>query len=133
MTRGQVLGTGQVSDAGVPERGDMVDGELGAWRSLTVTEGTEPSSRLRLKRPSGTAPARIFVEQLAIQARGGRDEAVDLASAHRLQVAALANRVVVGVDDQRRVAVFGEPILDPAQDGREQGVGDVGDEHPDRM
>ena len=68
-----------------------------------------------------------------LQPRGGGDHSVDLARAHGVEVVALACGVVVGVGDQGRVAGRLEPVLDPAHDRREQRVGEVGDEDPDRV
>ena len=71
-----------------------------------------------------------LVDELAVEARGRGDEAVDLAGAHRLEVLALAVRVVVGVGDQRRVAGRAEAVLDPAHDRREERVREVGSSTP---
>ena len=65
--------------------------------------------------------------------RGRGDEPVDLAGPHRLDVVALALRVVVGVRDQRRVAGRAQPVLDPADDRRKERVLDVGDQDADRV
>jgi hypothetical protein len=66
-----------------------------------------------------------------VEPRGGCDEAIDLTRAHRLEVDPLALRGVVGVGDQRGVALVGEALLDPAHDRREERVGEVGDDDPD--
>ncbi len=119
---GQVLGPGHVADARVPELHDVVDGQLDA---PTVVDGHRRNRSVleaAVDEHEGHCARAHLVEQLAIKARGGRDEAVDLAGAHRLEVAALALGIVVGVDDQRRVAVVGQAILDSTQDGGNSGL-----------
>jgi hypothetical protein len=53
-------------------------------------------------------------QQHVIQLRCRRDQAVDAIVGHRLEVVALAFRVVVGVDDQRGVPRGVESVLDSA-------------------
>src|SRR5205807_410998 len=62
---------------------------------------------------------------------GGHDQAVHAPADHVLQDHALALLVVVGVGEDGRVARRPERVLDAADDGREDRVGDVGDEHAD--
>ena len=59
------------------------------------------------------------------------DEAVHLACDQGLEALALAGGLAVRGRDQRRVAGGVEHPLDPADDGREERVGEVGDEHAD--
>ena len=91
------------SGGGRARRGARRPAARRRWSSA-VADGRLPSSTRRLTSTSGTPEARDLVEQLVVGARGGGHEAVDLAGAHRLEVDALAHRVVVGVGDQRRVA-----------------------------
>ena len=103
VSGGQVLRSGRRGRSGCGRAPTTCStASLMPRRSLTVTAGTEPSSRLRLTSTSGVRAGAELGEQLAVEPRGGGDEAVDLAGAHRLEVAALALGVVVGVDDQRR-------------------------------
>ena len=89
----------------VTEGDDVLDSEPAALaRRRPVPAEIVPSSKLRLTSTSGRPRAIAADEWLDIEARGGGDEAVDLTRQHRLDLAALASGVVVGVDQQRRVA-----------------------------
>ncbi len=68
-------------------------------------------------------------------ATGGHEEeeGVDLAAAEEAQVAGLGGDVVIGIAEEEGVAVFGETILDAADDAGVEGVGDVGNQHAERL
>jgi hypothetical protein len=72
-------------------------------------------------------------QQLAVESGRGGDEPVHLPPAHCLEIDALALRIVVGVDHQRRVTGLVEAILDPPQNRREQRVRDVRDHNSNRV
>ncbi len=118
---GEVLRTGDLGDPRVAELDQVRDREPHA---LAVVRGRR-GQRVVLDAPvdqhdRGVEP-RDLVEQLVVAPGGGGDEAVDLAGAHRLDVVALALRVVVGVGDQRRVARRAEPVVDAADIGGNSG------------
>ena len=102
-------------------------------RSSAVADGSSAVVEPAVDEHDRQPGRRHLVEQAVVEPRGRGDHAVDLPRAHRLEVVALALGVVVGVGDQRRVAGLLEPVLDPAHDRREQRVGEVGDEHADRV
>ena len=102
-------------------------------RSSAVAELTGSSS-WRLLTSTSSMPASSSASWSAMVAPGGRrDDAVHLPGAHRLRVEQLPLRVVVGVGGERRVAGRHEAVLDPAQDRREERVGQIRDQHADRV
>ena len=103
-----------------------------AWSSA-VAEGRLPSSTRRLTSTSGTPDAAIS----SSSSWSERAVAATKPSTWRARIASrstpLALRVVVGVGDQRRVAGLAEPVVEAADDRREERVLDVGHEHADRV
>ena len=107
-----VLRAGEVRDPPVAERDEVLDGHPRAGVVVGGGRGQAAVLHAAVDEHERDAGGRDLVEQLVVGARGGGDEAVDLARAHRLEVDALALRVVVGVGDQRRVAGLAEPVVD---------------------
>src|SRR3954471_22244649 len=74
-----------------------------------------------------------LVEQLVVEPGGCGDETVHLPGPHRPEDDAFALGIVLGAGDHRRVARLIEPVLDAADDGREERVLDVRDENANRV
>jgi hypothetical protein len=60
-------------------------------------------------------------------------ESVNLAAFEEAQIANLGGELVVGIAEEEGVAVFTETVLDAADNAGVEGVGDVGDQHADRL
>jgi len=72
-------------------------------------------------------------EDRAAGDRGGEHEPVHVPGPHLVEDQLLLGQVIVGVAEQRDVAVLGEAVIDAAHDGGEQRVVEVGDQHADRV
>ena len=129
----RVLRPGDVPYVLVAQAGDMLHGEADALPVVDRDRGHRAVLEAAVDEHQRGARRGDIREQLAVKPRGGRDDPVDLSCEHCLEVRVLALGVVVGVDDQRRVPRLVEAVLDPAQDRRKQRVGDVGNQHPDRV
>ena len=122
-----------MSDAPVAEIGEVTYGECDP--GLVVPDHGGERSVLDGPVHQYDWKSRIpdLLENRMIVPSGRGDEAVDLPRPHGAHVHALALGVVVRVRDQRGVARFLQTVLDAAHDRREQRIGDVRDQHPDRV
>ena len=60
---------------------------------------------------------------------GGQDDGVDAAAQEVIENSRQAFRVILRLANQRHHSSAFEPIRDPAQDGRNEGIGEVGDDY----
>jgi len=125
------LRAGDVGDAGVAELGQVPH----RHRRPAAVVGDDREDPAALDRPvheHDRESRRDRVGHHRMAALGRRDdEAVDLARDQRLEPLALAGRVAVCRGHQGRVARGVEDAFDAADDGREERILEVGDEHPD--
>ncbi len=77
-------------------------------------------SRLRQLREIGRRPP-----------GGGENQTVDAAVEHGAEHSGFLLGVVVRVGQDQRVVGLPQGVLDPPDDGREQRIGEVGQQHPD--
>ena len=66
-------------------------------------------------------------------ASGGKDQTVDPPAEHRSQDRRFFVRVVIGIAQDQGVISLAEGVLDTPHDRRKEGVGQIGEQHPDRV
>ena len=71
------------------------------------------------------------IVESVVAARGRGDDAVHLPRTHRLNVAQLALRVVIGVYGERRVAACLQVVFDATEDRREERIRQVRNQYSD--
>jgi len=125
------LRPGDVADAGVAETGQV--GDRGRRPAPVVRHDGEDAAAVdgAVDEDDGQV-RRDGVGDDRMAALGRRDhEAVDLARDQRLEPLPLPGRLAVGRGDEGGVPGGVEHPLDAADDGREERVLEVGDQHPD--
>ena len=124
---------GQVADPRVPEFEQVLGGELAAEKIVGADERVlalvaEPvDQHVGTLLPAQLADARILEEA------AGHDDAVDAARLQALQMRSLTVRKPVRVAEQDVEAARGRGVLDAAEQGGEERVGDVRDDHGEHL
>ena len=102
-------------------------------RSSEPTNGSSPSSLNRLTRTYGRLLAAEIANARILEEAAGDDDPVDAAGLEALQMRSLTVRQAVGVAEEDVEAAWGSDVLDAAEQGGEEGVGDVGDDHGEHV
>lgn len=124
---------GDETDGFVAFLDEVIDGEAGAGDVV----GADGVAIETLGDAADADDGTFFFDEAGdgVFAAGGHEEeeGVDLAAAEEAQIAGLGVDVVVGITEEEGVAVFGETVLDAADDAGVKGVGDVGNQHAERL
>lgn len=132
-TGGEGEFAGDEADGFVALFDEMVDGEAGAGDVV----GADGVAIEILGDAADADDGALFFDETLDSgfAAGGHEEeqGVDLATAEEAQIAGLGGDFVVGIPQKKGVAVFGETVLDAADDAGVEGVSDVGDQHADGL
>ena len=120
---------GQVADSNVAEADQVLGGEGGAHHVI----GADERVYAFLAEPVDEHVRRALVAQprhgWVLQKRAGQDHAVDPAGRQAVQVSALALGDAVGVAEEHLVATRRRAVLDAAEQGSEEWVRNVWDDH----
>jgi hypothetical protein len=126
------LEPGDHRDAAVSELHQMRHGLRGPFRVRDRHQVDVRQVYRAVQHDERHARAQEVAVDALVVLRGDNEQAGDAFGAKRVQVDALAIRRSVGIGQQHRVAVLLDLVVDAADDGREEQVLDVRDQHADR-